>query len=103
MVMKPDSIHSQNPIDEDAVDIPLAYLDAPLKATLDITELNKQLRNLIEKKVKAGVKEALTNLVERTIDKRFKQAKNEITSWNNGQLTDLQKYVEGKSIIVNML
>lgn len=95
MVIKPDVIHSQNPIDEDTVDIPLvSNLDAPLKATLDITDLNKQLRNLVEKKVKAGVEEALTILVKGTIDKRFNKAKDEITSWNNGQLTELQKDVE---------
>lgn len=79
------------------VDVPLlSTLDAPLKATLDLTKINKQLTNLIDIKVKAGIEKALENLVENKIEKRVKLAQNAITAWNNNILSNVQNRFEGK-------
>lgn len=94
-----DLIMCQNRFDIDDtedLDIPLlSKLDAPLKATLDISELNKQLTALIDKKVNAGVKKALENLVHKTIEKRIQVSQGEIVAWNNNTLGTLQNKLEG--------
>lgn len=94
-----DLVMCQNRFDIDDtedLDIPLlSKLDAPLKATLDISELNKQLTALIDKKVNAGVKKALENLVHKTIEKRIQVTQGEIVAWNNNTLGTLQNKLEG--------
>ena len=101
-VLLPHSVLGQSSVDipePDAFDVPLlTKLDAPLKATLDISELNKQLAILIDKKVNAGVKKALENLVQETIEKRFQVSKNEIATWCNNTLGTVQNDLEGTYI-----
>lgn len=97
LVLIIESVYTQNGLDKedpDALDIPLlSKLDAPLKATLDITDLNKQLISMIDKKVNDGVKRSFENIIER----RLKLVQNELTAWNNNILGTVQNSLAGKT------
>ena len=101
LVLIIESVYTQNRLDKedpDALDIPLlSKLDAPLKATLDITDLNKQLISMIDKKVNDGVKRSFENIIEKTIERRLKLVQNELTAWNNNILGTVQNSLAGKT------
>lgn len=104
LILKFNVIHGKSQNDNDALrslNVPLvSQLDAPLKATLDITELNKQLANLIDAKVSEGVRKAMEDLVDSKIESEFNLAKNKLLNWNNNSMDNIQNNIKGKKEVV---
>jgi hypothetical protein len=77
------------------IDIPLVTkLNAPLKAELDISTLNTQLKTLIEQEVKREVKRAVSN----TVTQELQLAERKLESKLSGTITSaLQRLQEGKT------
>lgn len=75
------------------IDIPLVTkLSAPLKAELDISTLNTQLKTLIEQEVKREVKRAVTS----TVTQELQLAEQKLESKLPGTITSaLQRLQEG--------
>jgi hypothetical protein len=77
------------------IDIPLVTkLNAPLKAELDISTLNTQLKTLIEQEVKREVKRAVSS----TVTQELQLAERKLESKLSGTITSaLQRLQEGKT------
>ena len=79
------------------VDIPLIdKLNAPLKAELDISKLNKQLKELISQEVKQSVVNAVNELVNNSVENILKTAEERLKTENNNTLTAM---IRGNSIL----